>query len=144
MRKKEVLVGLLVAALLVGSVGFMVYQQAENTRLRLELGEVIPLNNREWGATIYMSVYRSGVLLSEEAHHNVITNAGRTALRGHIGDTTVAVWDYIAIGTSTGGGVASTTLESEYDRDQGTYAIAGASQAQRLRANMTEIREPMQ
>jgi len=128
MRKKEVLVGLLVAALLVGSVGFMVYQQAELTRLRLELGEVIPFNDtqREWGATIYMIVYRSGFLLSQEAHHNVITNAGRTALRGHIGDTTVAVWDYIAIGTGTGGGVGSTTLQTEYDRDQGTYGTAGS------------------
>ena len=127
MRKKEILVGLFLVGLLIGSVGVMVYQRAEINQLKLEVGELIPFNEyREWGATIYMSVYRSGALLSQEAHHNVITNAGRTALRGHIGDTAVAVWDYLAIGTSTGGGVGSTTLENEYSRYQGTYATVGS------------------
>ena len=126
MRKKEIGVGLFVMALLVSTVGFMAYQQGQINRLQLEIGEVIPVTQREWGATIYMNVYRDGVLLSQEAHHNVITNAARTALRGHIGDTAVAVWDYLAIGTGSGGGVGSTTLVTEYDRDQGTYATVGS------------------
>jgi len=119
--------GLLIMALLVGTMGFMAYQQVQIQDLKAEIGEVIPINDaREWGATIYMRIYRSGVLLSQEAYHNVITNAGRTALRGHIGDTAVAVWDYIAIGTGTGGGVGSTTLQTEYARNQSTYATVGS------------------
>jgi len=126
MRKTEIAAGLVIVALVFATAGIIVFQQSEINDLRQEIGEVIPFNSRDWGATIYMAWYRSGVLLSEEAHHNVITNAGRTALRGHIGDTPVAVWDYIAIGTSTGGGVGSTTLQTEYDRDQGTYATVGS------------------
>jgi hypothetical protein len=126
MRKTEIAAGLVIAALLIATAGVIVYQQGRINDLQLEIGELIPLNSRDWGATIYTAWYRSGVLLSEEAHHNVITNAGRTALRGHIGDTAVAVWDYIGIGTGTGGGVGSTTLETEYDRDQGVYATVGS------------------
>jgi len=128
MRKKEAVIGFVLVALLVSTVGYMIAQQNEITRLRLEMNEIIPFNDndREWGATIYLRVYRSGVLLSEEQHHNVITNAGRTALRGHIGDTAVAVWDYIAIGTGSGGDATSTTLVSEAFRAQGAYAPVGS------------------
>jgi hypothetical protein len=127
MRQKEIAVGILLTVLLVSTVGYMIAQQTEITRLRLEMGEILPFSgNMVQGATIYMNVYRDGVLISEEAYHNVITNAGRTALRGHIGDTPVAVWDYIAIGTGTGGGVGSTTLITEAFRAQGTYATVGS------------------
>lgn len=127
MEKREMLAGLLLTCLLIGTVGFMVYQQAEIHRLQLELDDTIPINdNRDWGATIYLRVYRDGVLLSEEAHHNVITNAARAALRGHIADSALNVWNYLAIGTSTGGGVGSTTLESEFSRYQGVYATVGS------------------
>lgn len=125
-NKKEIAIGLFLVGLLVTTVGLTIVQQAEINRLRLQVGEVIPLNAIPEGATIYMNVYREGVLISSEAHHNVITNAGRTALRGHIGDTAVAVWDYIAIGNSTGGDAASTTLVNELFRAQGTYATAGS------------------
>jgi hypothetical protein len=126
MRKTELAAGFVIVALIVATAGIIAFQQSEIETLRLERGELIPLNSRDWGATIYMAWYRSGALLSEEAHHNVITNAGRTALRGHIGDTAVAVWDYLAIGTGTGGGVGSTTLETEFAREQGTYATVGS------------------
>lgn len=125
MRKKEVLIGAFLTCLLVLSVGFIAYQQ--NLIQQYESGEIIPFNdNRDWGATIYMRVYRSGVLLSEESYHNVITDAGRSALRGHIADSTVNVWKYMAIGTSTGGGASSTTLENEYSRYAGVYATVGS------------------
>jgi hypothetical protein len=75
---------------------------------------------------IYMRTYRDGFLLSEEAYHNVITNAVRAALRGHIADSALAVWKYLAIGTGSGGGTASTTLETEFSRYQGTYATVGS------------------
>lgn len=128
MKKKEAVIGLGLVALLVMTVGFTLVQQAELNNLRLQIEDKIPFsdNDEGWGATFYFRVYRSGVLLSEEQNHNVITNAGRIALRGHIGDTTVAIWDYIAIGTGSGGGVGSTTLVTEVFRSQGTYATAGS------------------
>jgi hypothetical protein len=127
MKRNEIAAGLLMMALLLSTVGFMAFQQQRITQLEAEIGEIIPINDaRDWGATIYMNIYRDGALLSQEAYHNVITNAARTALRGHIGDTPVAVWDYLAIGTGTGGGVGSTTLQTEYSRYQGTYATVGS------------------
>jgi hypothetical protein len=128
MQRKELLVGLCLTVLLIGTVGYMIAQQSEINRLNLEIEELLPFsdNEKEWGATIYFTVYRSGVVIAEEAHHNVITNAGRTALRGHIGDTPVAVWDYIAIGTGSGGDASSTTLVTEAFRAQGTYATVGS------------------
>lgn len=129
MRKKELGIGLVLIFLLIGTIGFMVNQQAEINRLRLEIEDIIPFSDQEdrkWGATIYFIVRRAGVILAMESYDNVITNAGRTALRGHIGDTAVAVWDYIAIGNQTGGGVGSTTLENETHRAQGVYAPVGS------------------
>lgn len=120
--------GMLAAGALVCILAFS-FILAENMALRaqIEINETIPLNDqREWGATIFMRIYRAGFLISEEAYHNVITNAGRTALRGHIGDTAVNVWDYLAIGTGSGGDATSTTLVSEYSRYQGTYATVGS------------------
>jgi hypothetical protein len=120
--------GMLIAGALMLVLAFSVLL-AENMALKaqIEVGEVIPVSDqREWGATIYMRVYRSGFLLSEEAYHNVITNAGRTALRGHIGDSAVAEWNYLAIGNGTGGGVGSTTLVDEFSRYQGVYAVVGS------------------
>jgi hypothetical protein len=120
--------GMLVAGALMFMLAFSALL-AENMALRerIEVYEVVQINDvRDWGATIYMRVYRDGVLLSEEAYHNVITNAARTALRGHIGDSAVAEWNYLAIGTGTGGGVGSTTLQTEYSRYQGAYATAGS------------------
>ena len=128
MRKRETIVGLLLVALLITTVGYTLAQQSEINNLRLQIDDKIPFSDNEddWGATFYFKVYRFGFLLSEEAYHNVITNAARTALRGHIGDTTVAVWDYIAIGTGTGGSATSTTLVTEAFRSQGTYATVGS------------------
>ena len=124
MRKEKVLVALLLVCLLASTIG-IVFQEARIRRL--ETGDVIPINAAgDWGATIFMRVYRSGFLLSEEAYHNVITNAARSALRGHIADSTIAVWNYMAIGNGTGGGVGSTTLVDEYSRYQGTYATVGS------------------
>lgn len=124
-KKQELLAGFLVVALLVGTVGFMIAQQ--NRIIQLERGEIIPISgDLSWGATIYMRIFRDGVLLSEEVHHNLITNAGRSALRGHIADSTVNVWNYLAIGTSTGGDATSTTLVAEYSRYQAVYATVGS------------------
>lgn len=56
------------------------------------------------------------------SEHNVITNAGKNQIRDQIGGTAGAAFDYIAIGTGSGGGVSSTALVTEFTRQQGTYA----------------------
>lgn len=124
MQKQNVVVGLLVFCL-IASLGVISFQQARIHEI--ESGAVIPFNGgSDWGATITLRVYRSGFLLSEESHHNVITNAARSALRPHIANVTTNVWKYIAIGTSTGGDATSTTLVSEYDRQVAEYATVGS------------------
>lgn len=128
MNKKETVIGLGLVVLLITTLGFTFFQQAEINKLRLEIEDIIPFsdNDDDWGATFYFTQKRNGEFFSAWSFANVITNAARTALRGHIGDTTVAVWDYIAIGTGSGGGVGSTTLVTEFDRQQGTYATVSS------------------
>lgn len=127
MRKQEMIVGLLIVGLLIGTIGIMAYQQNLISTLQLQIDDIIPINDkRDWGATIYMTIYRSGVFVSSEAYHNVITNAARAALRGHIGNSTLAVWNYLAIGTGSGGGVGSTTLETEFSRYLGEFTLVGS------------------
>lgn len=121
------MVGLLLVVLLVGTVGFMVNQQAQIQELQVQLDEVLDINKpRDWGATIYMTVTHADGSFDTQAFHNIIPDAARSALRGHIADSALAVWNYIAIGTSTGGGTGSTTLESEFLRAQAVYAIVGS------------------
>lgn len=56
------------------------------------------------------------------ASDNVITNVGRNLARDQIGGTPIAVFDYVQVGTGTGGGVASTDLVTPFStRQQGTY-----------------------
>ena len=127
MKKPDKVIALVLVGLIIGLSGFAVYQATEIRNLTAELNEVIPLTNvRDWGAVISMKTYRADVLLSEESHHNVITDALRSALRGHIADSTLALWKYLAIGTSTGGGAGSTILVSEYSRYLGEYATVGS------------------
>jgi len=56
------------------------------------------------------------------ASDNVITNVGRNLARDQIGGTPIAVFDYVQVGTGTGGGVGSTDLATPFStRQQGTY-----------------------
>ena len=130
-RKKDIAIGLIMVVLLVGTVAFTIQQQAEINELRLQIDELVGINRLDLDkliATFHWTVTRDGVVIDQQAYHNVITNAGLQALRGHIGDTAVAVWDYIAIGTGTEAGddATRTTLVSEIFRAQGTYATAGS------------------
>lgn len=129
MDNREKLIGALVIALLVGTVGLMVYQETMIHNLTLQLEEQIGIEQGEsagWGATYYVTVIRDGEVIYENSAHNMITNAGRMALRGHIANITLAVWEYVAIGTGSGGGVASTTLEVEAFRALGLYELVGS------------------
>lgn len=125
MNKKDKAIGFLLVCMIVGLTGVIVFQQYQMNHL--QINEQIPINEiRDWGATVYMTVYRDGAVLSEESHHNLIPDAARSALRGHIADSALAVWNYLAIGTSTGGGTGSTTLENEFLRAVAEYAIVGS------------------
>jgi len=54
---------------------------------------------------------------------NLITNAGRLALCNHIADTATTMFDWIQVGTGSGGTVTSTALVTPFGaRQQGTYA----------------------
>ena len=56
------------------------------------------------------------------AKDNVITNVGRNLARDQIGGTPIAVFDYVQVGTGTGGGVTSTDLVTPFStRQQGSY-----------------------
>jgi len=126
MQKQDKIIALFLVGLIVGLSGVAVYQSIEIRNL-VEINESIPLEQLDqWGATIAMRVYRSDVLISEESHHNVITNALRSALRGHIADSALSLWVYLAIGTGTGGDAASTILETEHSRYEGEYATVGS------------------
>lgn len=53
---------------------------------------------------------------------NVITNVGRNLARDQIGGTPIAVFDWVEVGTGTGGGVTSTALVTPFStRQQGSY-----------------------
>ena len=70
--------------------------------------------------TVY--VIRDGVKDFWFASDNVITNVGRNLARDQIGGTPIAVFDYVQVGTGTGGGVTSTDLVTPFStRQQGTY-----------------------
>ena len=54
---------------------------------------------------------------------NLITNAGRLVLCNHISDVANTMFDYIQVGTGTGGSATSTDLVTPFStRQQGTYA----------------------
>lgn len=127
--KRDKIIGVFIVALLIGTVGFMAYQEARIRTVEFQLAEEIRLNDAEkanWGATYYVTVTRSGIVIYQNAIHNLIPNAGRAALRGHISNTSLAVWKYIAIGTGSGGGAGSTTLQTEAFRALATFALAGS------------------
>ena len=124
MERKDKIFALGIVCLIVVFSGIVVFQEHNH---QVEINEVANVTDGSgWGATITMSVFRDDVLLGEESHSNVITNALRSALRGHIADSTLDLWTYIAIGTGTGGGATSTTLETEYLRAAGVYATVGS------------------
>jgi len=134
MERKNKVIALFAIGMILALSGAVMYQQAQINEgqdyiqwLEEQLTNYEEVDN-EIFATVYWLVNYEGSADFTLAHsgHNVITNAGRTALRGHIGDTAVAVWDYIAIGESSGGDATSTTLVSESFRAQGTYATVGS------------------
>jgi hypothetical protein len=106
---------------------------ALNTGYRLGLDEGLSLNREEPESALHghltVMVYRAdtGVWELAWSEHNVITNAGRDLIRDYLSNDTLTgldtqAFNYIAIGTGSGGGASSTTLQTEFDRQIATYA----------------------
>jgi len=92
-----------------GFVGFIAYDLGQQNSMHVS-GRV----------TTY--IIRGDVRTFWFSSDNVITNVGRNLARDQIGGTPIAVFDYVEVGTGTGGGVGSTALVTPYStRQQGTY-----------------------
>jgi len=133
LTRREKIQALAVGAILVFMVAGIVVQQTQINDLRQEVNELLEISqgndnsSRGTHATVYYTVRRHGEVIYTFADENVITNAGRVALTGHIGDTAIAVFDYIQVGTGTGGDAASTDLVTPFStRGQGTYAYVAS------------------
>ena len=90
-------------------VGFIAYDLGQQNSINVS-GRV----------TVY--VIRNDVKDFWFASDNVITNVGRNLARDQIGGTPIAVFDYVEVGTGSGGGASSTALVTPFStRQQGTY-----------------------
>lgn len=95
--------------ILMSFVGFMAY----------DLGQQ---NSMHVSGHVTVFVIRDGVIDFWFASDNVITNVGRNLARDQLGGTPIAVFDYVEVGTGTGGGVTSTALVTPFStRQQGSY-----------------------
>lgn len=104
-----------------------------NAELKEQINELIRINDQNSNdsadlfATVYYTVKTHGEVTFTASDHNLITDAGRSALRPYIGETAGASFDYIQVGTGIGGTTASTALVTPYStRGAGTYALVGS------------------
>jgi hypothetical protein len=109
LRRKQYLAVACLMVLLTSVVGFMGYQLGSENGIHVS-GRV----------TVY--VIRDGHKDFWFSSDNVITNVGRNLARDQIGGTPIAVFDYVEVGTGTGGGATSTALVTPFStRQQGSY-----------------------
>lgn len=130
---KNKLLAIFFLVVLVGSTAALVMQQNQINHLQYQIDELIKLDDEkanaglDYSAHVYYIVRRAGTIVFAEDDPNVITDAGRTALRPYIGDTAGASFDYIEVGTGSGGGSGSTALVTPFStRGAGTYATVGS------------------
>jgi len=125
-EKKKVVVTAVLVAILVGAVAYASMGHA----YRVGFNEGFGVNRTDGdGPTLHgqltVLVKYGG---SQEweffySGENLITNAGRLVLCNHIGDSATTMFDYIGVGTGSGGTVTSTDLVTPFStRQQGTYA----------------------
>lgn len=108
-KRNQILAVACLMVLLMPVVGFIGYQLGSENGIHVS-GRV----------TVY--VIRDDVKEFWFASDNVITNVGRNLARDQIGGTPIAVFDYVEVGTGTGGGVGSTALVTPFStRQQGAY-----------------------
>lgn len=81
--------------------------------------------NDDFKITGEIEFYKNDMLQLNAPIPNTITNIWKNTVRDYISNTSASgitsTFDYIAIGTGSGGGAGSTTLASETNRTQGTY-----------------------
>ena len=124
MNRKTILVSAFMVVLLVGTFGATMYNLGSSNTKPLYLQEGLESGDGDFeGYMTFTVVKEDGSRIIAWEGHNAITTAGLNAIREQISGTQTADFDYIAIGTGTGG---TTALNAEIFRQQGTYA-AGAT-----------------
>lgn len=123
-QKKKVAVTVLLVSLLVGAAVYAAlghaYEVGFNDALDMNRDDRPDLNGH---LTVLIKRGDSQEWEFLYSAENLITNAGRLALCNHIGDSATTMFDYIQVGTGSGGGVGSTALVTPFGaRQQGTYA----------------------
>ena len=109
LRRKQYLAVACLTVLLISFVGFIGYRLGSENNMGIK-GHV----------TVY--VIRDGLKEFWFSSDNVITDVGRNLARDQIGGTPIAVFDYVEVGTGTGGGTSSTALVTPFStRQQGSY-----------------------
>lgn len=123
-EKKKVAVTLLLMALVISTVISLAMQHGYQVGFNEGLGV-----NRQDEPTIYghltVLIKRGGSdkWILAHSEHNLITNVGRLDICDYLGATAGASFDYIGVGTGTGGTAGSTDLVTPFStRGQGTFA----------------------
>ena len=131
-RAKEILPGIVIIALLLVGVGTIFGQHNYILHLQEQLDLESPGEDYYLNGQISVFVMREGETSFDLAwsEPNTITNVGKNATRHHIGDDTwvnnnasTYAFKWLAIGTGSGGGAASTALQSEAFREIATFAV---------------------
>ena len=124
-NRKKLVVSALMLAILVGAVGYAAIGQAYQIGLNEGLGvnrdsDVPTIHGH---LTVWVRRGDSQVWILAFSAHNLITNYGRNATREYLGEANGAAFDYIEVGTGTGGGAGDNALQTPYStRQQGTYS----------------------
>lgn len=122
-EKKRIVVTAMLMAILVGAVAYAAMGQAYNRGFSDGLG----VNREEPALYGHLSIFvmrgDSQVWSLVWSHENLITDAGRLDICDYIGGTAGNAFDWIQVGTGTGGNAASTALATPFStRQQGTFA----------------------
>lgn len=122
-QKQKILATVAMVALLVGF-GLFAFNAGRDHEKYIYLTEGVGMDKEPviYGHLTIIVIDENGIAYLAWSEHNVITNVGRNATREYLGVTGGAAFDYIAIGTGTGGGAASDALQTEVFREQGTYS----------------------
>lgn len=120
MDTKTKIATVFMVALLVGTIGYTMYDIGY-TQATIHLSESFDTDDSKDfdGYMTFTVTKEDGSSVIAWEGHNSITTAGLNAIREQIAGTQTADFDYIAIGSGTGG---TTTLNAEEFRAQGTYA----------------------
>ena len=119
MQRKEKVIGLALAVMLITTGLGLFMQQTEILNLKEQIGAGDGSEKPDIGAMITFTVIKEdGTRIEVLKIHNAMTSLGLDYICSQVSGVQAADMDYIAIGEGTGG---TTALNSEFDRQQGTY-----------------------